>query len=77
MKLQEKLRFAKQEVASQLQEQLQRDFMQIGEFEWFQCLPIEGEDTYVTLKLTAKKKFDADEALEEWEFTKAEKADAK
>lgn len=70
MKLQEKLRFAKQEVASQLQEQLQRDFMQIGEFEWFQCLPIDGEDTYVTLKLTAKKKFDADEALEEWEFSK-------
>lgn len=70
MKLQEKLKFAKENVKSQLQEQLDRDFVQIGDYEWFQCIPIEGEDTYVTLKLTAKKKFDADEAVEEWEFSK-------
>ena len=69
MKLQEKLKFAKEEVRAQLQEQLQRDFMQIAPFEWIQCIPIEGEDTYVALKLTAKKNFDADAAIEEWEFS--------
>jgi len=69
MKLQEKLRFAKEEVRTQLQEQLQRDFMQIAPYEWIQCIPIDGEDTYVSLKLTTKKNFDADAAIEEWEFS--------
>jgi len=69
MKLQDKLKFAKNEVAAQLQEQLERDFMQFAPYEWFQCIPIDGEDVYVTLKLTAKKHFDADEALEEWEYS--------
>lgn len=60
------------------------DFLQVGDYSWISVEVVNGVEVPVEILLRAKKNYDLDEALEDYEFEKnqkqkkaKEKADAK
>lgn len=69
MKQFEKLEAAKKLTLARLDTS---DFLQSGFYSFLSVEEVEGEEVVVEIKLIAKKNFDVDEALENFEFEKKE-----
>ena len=71
MNQQEKMRAAKLATFDRLKEVL-GDFEQVGEFSFASLEEIEGEEWWTITTIQAKKKFDIDDAVTEWEYARAQ-----
>lgn len=49
------------------------DFIQFGEYQYASLEVVEGEEMWVEVKIMAKKNFDIDDALEEFQFEQEQK----
>lgn len=65
MNQQEKLKRAKDLTLERIKD-FAADAEQIGDYSWASLEIVEGEEVWVTLSLVAKKKFDIDEAVEDY-----------
>lgn len=77
LNLQDQLKAAKLEVQSILQSTLDEKFDKVGDFSWAILAEGDGFSRFVELKLVAKKDYDLDEAIEEYEFNERLKAEKK
>ena len=66
MNQQAKLKMAKQSASERLAPVVQ-DWEQIGDYSWASLETIDGEEIWVVANLVAKKKFDIEEALEDYQ----------
>ena len=66
MNQQTKLKMAKQSASERLAPVVQ-DWEQIGDYSWASLEVIDGEEIWVVANLVAKKKFDIEEALEDYQ----------
>ena len=66
MNQQTKLKMAKQSASERLAPVIQ-DWEQIGDYSWASLETIDGEEIWVVANLVAKKKFDIEEALEDYQ----------
>lgn len=66
MNQQTKLKMAKQSASERLAEVV-KDWEQIGDYSWASLEVIDGEEIWVVANLVAKKKFDIEEALEDYQ----------
>ena len=71
MNQQEKIRAAKLATFDRLKEVL-GDFEQVGEFNFASLEEVEGEEWWTITSIQAKKKFDIDDAVTEWEYARAQ-----
>lgn len=69
MNQQEKLKAAKNFTQERLKS-FTSDAIQIDEFKWASLEEVEDQEVWVVCALTAKKNFDVDEAIEDWEDKK-------
>lgn len=67
MNQQDKMRAAKNATLERLKEAL-ADFEQVGEFSFASLEEVNGEEWWTITTIQAKKKFDIDSAVEEFEF---------
>ena len=47
-----------------------QDFDQCDDYKWMSLEDVDGEEVWTVIGITAKKSFDPDEAIEEYEFKK-------
>lgn len=66
MNQQTKLKMAKRFASERLAPVVQ-DWEQIGDYSWASLETIDGEEIWVVANLVAKKKFDIEEALEDYQ----------
>lgn len=66
MNQQTKLKMAKQSASERLAA-VTKDWEQIGDYSWASLEVIDGEEIWVVANLVAKKKFDIEEALEDYQ----------
>lgn len=66
MNQQTKLKMAKQSASERLAT-VTKDWEQIGDYSWASLEVIDGEEIWVVANLVAKKKFDIEEALEDYQ----------
>ena len=71
MNQQEKIRAAKLATFDRLKEVL-GDFEQVGEFNFASLEEVEGEEWWTITTIQTKKKFDIDDAVDEWEYARAQ-----
>lgn len=69
MNQQDKMRAAKNATLERLKEAL-ADFEQVGEFSFASLEEVNGEEWWTITTIQAKKKFDIDSAVEEFEFAR-------
>ena len=72
MNQQEKIAIAKRKTFERLKEDL-ADFVQVGDYSFASLEDVEGEEWWVVVNLVAKKNYDIDEAIEDYEFKKESK----
>lgn len=65
---QQEMKAAKLHAAREIEELLGDKFDQVDDFKWVILCEGEGYSRFVELSLTAKKNFDLDEAIDEFEF---------
>lgn len=65
----QKLEEAKKITLTRLQDAL-KDFVQCGDYSWGSLEEVKGEEVWTVVNIVAKKNFDIDEAIDEWEFKK-------